>query len=484
MPGGAVESLRKSINRLVKAYETVSAINPNVALFPAPLWSGSAGGEPQEIDVLAWLEGGGPPVAVLSGRLGAGKTVATCMLYRELQSKRRANDIDVWVPLGRIYTITDPIANIAETLRIPRSRLRLDEIRCLILDGVDEFVCRCSDVELKKWFLALLNELSQAKPPPRLVLSGRDVAVGRQNLLFEWLQSYCRTVSMQRHRTPLRLELSLWNPARYRKQLRLHLTDALKAAQQGLSDAEVKEEVKRRLSLVPKRVLDCPLFYRLAYDFLKEGHLPDRPLASQRQLMNHWIETILGREQQGHQSTIKPESRRRALRELARFLVLSGRGTSGATLDELANEQGLDPIWRTLKSEPDPLAGFRASNHDFEQCFKELTYCTLLRCNNERFAPFHEQVLIHLAAEAFDEVNRQLYGASDPGDSPPSPPATPPPGLLHNQEKLVIAVGGERDAGIAIRDPGVNHIATAGLFDGQREDRGGRWRWEGQRSAK
>jgi hypothetical protein len=138
--------------------------------------------------------------------MGAGKTVATCLAYRELQLKRRKRLVDAWVPLGSIYSIKDPIENIAETLGISRRSVRLNRIRCLFLDGVDEFVCHFRDDQLRTWFFALLNELRRAGPQrPHLVLSGRDVALDRQTALLRWLENYCKSVSVLKHRAPLDL---------------------------------------------------------------------------------------------------------------------------------------------------------------------------------------------------------------------------------------------------------------------------------------
>ena len=208
------EELRTNVRASVELTRQLAA-GPEEAFFGRDLFE-RHGRERSPADVQGWLNRDGPPVAVLAGPLGMGKTIYTCQFYDELEgAEPQAGPPQVvWAPLGRVRNITDdPLVDISTVLGLSNQSGRwLHEpcLRCLILDGVDEFVCRCTSDLLRRWFSRLLRDLGN-KHSPRLLLAGRDVAFRARNALTEWLNEFCHHKSRRRYRSPLWLELKPWD---------------------------------------------------------------------------------------------------------------------------------------------------------------------------------------------------------------------------------------------------------------------------------
>ncbi|HLX08026.1 MAG TPA: SUMF1/EgtB/PvdO family nonheme iron enzyme [Thermoanaerobaculia bacterium] len=390
---------------------------PAEAFFPVNLLVDGRRTEPGLKPILGWLRREGPPISILTGKLGTGKTVASCVLQRTLSRPAETGALDLWVPFWRLKLRKSrgfPLRDLLEALGL---RDDADEIlhaplRCLILDGVDELIYQSSARELQDWFGRLFQEIDLVRSRPKLLLVGKDVVFSSPGAFTDLLRERCARA--ERFPGPHRFEMEPWQESLFEDRLALLLERKL----QERFRAVVAAEVQRRLRLLAPKVLSSPLFYRFAYDYLSKPAV-FRGVRDQRELMQSWLEDIL-REQTGAAASLA--DRLDAAVGIATYLVLSGRGTAGATLEELQGEKGLQGIWAKLRSERDatPARGDSDLQPAVRRAVRELKHTTLMGCTNGRFAPFHEQVLIHLAAEGIGRIlaAQPAPGSGGGGDPP------------------------------------------------------------------
>jgi hypothetical protein len=403
-PGAAI---RAAARRLVREW-VKQARGPGVFL---PLWLEGTGLELGEY-VGSWLANpAGAAVALLSGPIGAGKTLGTCQVHTRLQTPRRS-PLDLWIPFRDTDLFDhDPDQAIRKLLLLDHPiNLWHSDLRCLILDGLDEGMSKHGTDRVLRWLNILLDRAAEAGSKPRVLISGRDVVLDRACVHRELrggLEAFC---TVRGTGPPLELTLRPWDGATLHGILHQYLVERLG-----------ERQAAERMQLVQPDALTSPLLYGLAYELLTEkeglaGEAAAPPLASSWDLTSRWIDFMIGQNLLRHRGPSDGARRRRAAQAVALLLAVSGRGVGGATLNELEEQPLLDRIWFAGDA---PAGGPLEESARFAERSWELRKGCLLRCHDGRYAPFHERILIHLAAEALVDG----LGAREESGAPPPPPA-------------------------------------------------------------
>lgn len=388
--------------------------------------------------IIPWLEKGGCPIAQLSAPVGQGKTIATCILQQELHYKY-LNKVAIWIRMGGISCSLETERNrIIPSLLGMSGYCNLSDIKCVILDGIDEYLNQGSGNKNLEKLRQILVTLCRARVP--IVISGRDIALGN-SFLYKRFQRMLKSIQSRYAHSSLEqsmtFELLPWKD----EQMRKHLKDRLHGA---ISENDwtyywpESQSVKFRIGVTNELLnninyglLTSPLLFGLAYDLLatqlRNPSTEICEISTRFDLIRTWIGSCMERDDLNRASDNNPsnvEDRRIVTQRLALYLVCCGKGSVGVEKNTLDHED-FEWIWGSLKACPAPSSSIAEGlkHQNFKDRVEEMLNCCLLQLYpaNGYIAHFHSQILVHLAAEAIDE----LMKVPDKIDFPtPAPPHT------------------------------------------------------------
>lgn len=392
-----VSDLREAVAYVVR--EELRITNVRRSLLPPRLCNGNPDGSLLSDVVHDWVRRGPPAASLLVAASGEGKTVATCLMQRQLADSD-GTAVALWVPFRRTESLdTDPDRGIRYALRLPDS---LDlwgpdaSVRWLILDGLDEAITEYTWPKVAQWLDKLLRRVLTGAARPCLIVSGRDVVLLHARVQGELMGRLAVFARLRKNKRPLLLRTLPWPDAELRTAL-----------EQGLQEHMGPDEARARMNILSPGVLSSPLLYGAAFDALVPADRTGRTLDSEWALISDWIDEALCADQAKHSGDRDVAERRHAASLVALLLARSGRGMAGATLAELEQSAELNAAWFSPAHTPEAIDALRW----------ELTVGCLLHREGDRLTFLHEQILIHLAAEA---ISREL-GPSE-GPEPPAPP--------------------------------------------------------------
>jgi hypothetical protein len=251
----------------------------------------------------------------------------------------------------------------------------------MVLDGVDELLAQRGERSVRDWFERLFADPQFGST--RVLLCGRDEAFSEGQIYADFeetLRARVLKMSGGRGQSMARFSLKPWA-----------LGDKVGALEELLPPGQALQ------TLILPLVVQSQLLFGLAYSWLATA---DRsaatvPIRSEWQLIRHFLDRILL--DQGKYGARRMGDRRRVVQGLSLFLALSGAGTSGISLAKLRKDPALALLWRQIESiarnggkRGNPLA--------------YVAFSLMLKAPRGNYAPFHPQILTHLAAEALVEI--------------------------------------------------------------------------------
>jgi hypothetical protein len=372
-----------------------------------------------------WLEARKGSIAQLSAPLGQGKTITTCTLQRQLQ-RIYPEKVCVWIPMRNIQSIdvSHPERLILKLLGLDGSlslnrdcHNRSEIFSCVILDGVDEFLTTESGTYAQVTLINILQGLCEAGVPT--LLSGRDIALENSYLhhhLHETLDALQRQHSLGH--PILKLQLQTWKDTpELRQVLRERVSDAyVDREDNNLTRTNHQKLISRQLDRIKIGVLQSPLLFGLAHQILVQQiscadseislDALDRDITSEWDLIESWILSCLARDTLTRNIGQSSSTQRRSVaKRIALYLACCGSGISGVSIYKL-DCNSKQWIWGILKAcsleDQSKVEGIKTLL--LRERFDEMLNCCLLKTSNsgQHIAPFHQQILVHLAAEAIE----------------------------------------------------------------------------------
>ncbi len=347
--------------------------------------------------VVKWLDMERRPVAVLSARLGSGKTVASSLLHEDLKSKWNGEIGNVlWIPCNgqRMYK-GEPLHGVLQLLHLgskiaPDRILSADaSVRLVVLDGIDEAFAYFGRDQVRNWFQELLKQWEfMPEPRPKLLICGRDTNLDSQ--LDDLQRELSSFVSLYDGRPPLRLDMRPWESDLLYKKLEENLLAVLKQQAADCDDSSIQAATTAVLQRVRKDILESPVLFAIAFYYLKGygiarlngSELPD-PITDEWDLTKRAITKLLAHNRLKYKLKPSIEDLQQAAENISLHLAVSGLGMKGLTLAELKRTEGLEVPKPWLTNE-----------------VKVVKNGLLLTLSQNHYAPFHEWILIHQAAAA------------------------------------------------------------------------------------
>jgi hypothetical protein len=375
---------------------------------------------------------------LLSSPLGSGKTSALAILQKSLRREAKEHKVvDLVLSLRDTNLVgTDLIHGIPQSLGIQGDfSIAGQPIRLLALDGLDEVLAAHGTQRVFARLNDMLDRLAASIPRLRVILSCRDSVLALPNVRSGVEQILKR---LPRGRRPdglgtvESLRLMPWTDKFCRAQL-VRLLKRRPGADSSDPAARVEE-------VLGQFELTSPLLFQLAFDLLRpDGRPPPSPIRTERDLVSSWVNALLFRHAEA--SLVSPAMLRRTSENVSLYLVTSGIGMHGVTLDELSRPALswiTEEFRRAFESD-----GAEDGAHREERWKLMLSRLGLLSCpspmanggpqgnhpgattvaQSVRLAPFHSRIMEHLAMGAMDRLSRA--GNDTDGLTGPAPPASP-----------------------------------------------------------
>ena len=345
-----------------------------------------------------------PLISILSGKIGSGKTNFSLRLARHLiEDLHNTNYSVFWLPmrLSKFYE-NSPKKYIRDQLSLKPSIdpfiLSNSNLKTVfIFDGIDEILAQRNELDVVNWLKIFFDELDRKSD--KILLVGRNEIFGPNTLykkLWNCLQLFCES--------PQVFEVKSWDYNAHRVVL-----DEL------WNEKNSKYQNSTMDTIVPPELVSSPLIFGLLYKLLSNSEEPlFDPFTNEKAITNKCIKQIFDREEQ------KPNNLDDDMRSLARVfikefsLVLcsNGKGLSGMTIDELLKNQG---IKKELSPCYDQNTCSETINNRIEENLKQLFSFSLVSCDDGSYAPYHQHVMVHLAASALESIckleNKSLFNS-------------------------------------------------------------------------